>query len=306
MATLDSDDLRALTGYKAVTWVDTSGNAKTTIEAASAGTLVRLGPGTHALGANVVNVPDGVSVTGCGMGVTTITSTTDSLEDETGAIFCPGSNGYYADFTVAATSFDNTKFQVPFGWFVFQSASTNILVERVETYALVDGFYFDEGSSIVHMRDCVARSNWDALVITSGVEVFSERLRLYCIGPNTIGSQQTRAVNLDGSAIWHDRNSELVTWSTAGGAADSSIGVQVGNDNFTGRADLFGTVISSRKTSSIGGAAKDLYSPSSSVTSGVTLCNVDTDPIRWTNVTPRVVPSMSAYDVRKIVQSIRG
>jgi hypothetical protein len=42
------------------------------------------------------------------------------------------------------------------------------------------------------------------------------------------------------------------------------------------------------------------------VTSGVTLCNVDTDPIRWTNVTPRVVPSMSAYDVRKIVQSIRG
>jgi hypothetical protein len=228
MATLDSDDLRAITGFKAVTWVDTSGNAKTTIEAASAGTLVRLGPGTHALGANVVNVPDGVSVTGCGMGVTTITSTTDSLEDETGAIFCPGSNGYYADFTVAATSFDNTKFQVPFGWFVFQSASTNILVERVETYALVDGFYFDEGSSIVHMRDCVARSNWDALVITSGVEVFSERLRLYCIGPNTIGSQQTRAVNLDGSAIWHDRNSELVTWSTAGGAADSSIGVQGG------------------------------------------------------------------------------
>ena len=49
--------------------------ARTVIEAAPAGDVVRLGEGTHALGEHILQIPDGVRVLGAGAGVTVISST---------------------------------------------------------------------------------------------------------------------------------------------------------------------------------------------------------------------------------------
>lgn len=68
---LTAAERRKLTTYTTVTYISTSDNAKTVIEAASAGTLCILGPGTHST--TTINVPTGVAIRGAGWQNTLVT-----------------------------------------------------------------------------------------------------------------------------------------------------------------------------------------------------------------------------------------
>jgi hypothetical protein len=301
MATLDSDDLRALTGFKAVTWVDTSGNAKTTIEAASAGTLVRLGTGTHALGDNRIEIPDGVSVWGAGQSATRITSSYDSGEADECAVIKPGTGTWIKNLTVHCTLSDGTL-QLPIGYLASQTQPDHCLIEDVETIGQTDGIYVYEGTSKFVCRRVLARSNWDCFVVSSGSQLIVEDSIGLAIGSSSV---QCRTVNINGTGYFIGRRSHLLARNGTGGT-DGNVGVQIGGpDVGGGRAELIDCSIRTESTLAIAGKV-DLYTESGVSAGTCIVHNTSYDPAKVSGVTPIVIPSSTVHDVRKIVQSIRG
>lgn len=132
---------------------------KTVIEAATAGDLVLIGPGTFALGNNGIAEPDGVVVRGSGMDVTVITSTVVS----TTAIFKPGTNGKLSDLTIHGLNTD-WSYQRPLGIATGQSAYTNAVGERLHIIAYSDGYYATgDSATSMYLSDCWIETKYDCV-----------------------------------------------------------------------------------------------------------------------------------------------
>ncbi|KKL14537.1 hypothetical protein LCGC14_2514660, partial [marine sediment metagenome] len=175
---------------------------KTTAEAASATDVVLLGPGTFALGANTLEVPDNVSLYGSGMDMTVITSTVNLSVG--GAIVKPGSFGTVADMTIEGTLTDGTS-QAAFGKFLSgQSRITNAIGRNLRLKADTDGVYvFDDvGPSLLRLEDSVIEVKFDG-IINFGSESVIEVVNTSIVvtGPSSKGSGVSRGVNSAGGAI---------------------------------------------------------------------------------------------------------
>jgi hypothetical protein len=105
----DAADNLAARCTRTVTYIATTDNAKTIVEAASAGDLCILGPGTHDLGSSGIAVPAGCAVYGAGSGATSVINdgTVDVLSpagdiDLRGmTVTCPATNA--AMFAIVTT-----------------------------------------------------------------------------------------------------------------------------------------------------------------------------------------------------------
>ena len=188
-------------GNDALSWAtadETAGvGVKTDIEAASAGDLVEIGAGTFALGNNVINTPDGVSVRGQGIDITTITST---AELTTGAIVKPPTNGKISDFTIHGLNTDGT-FQAALGTNggAGQANFTDSFGERLRLIADTDGFYcLNASTCTMTLKDSLIETKYDGVTfISSGVHVLKLfNTTIIVTGPSTVaGDQSVRCVN---------------------------------------------------------------------------------------------------------------
>jgi hypothetical protein len=155
-----------ITGYKTVTWIDTTDTAKTVIEAATTGTLCILAPGTHAVGNNHIYVPDGVSVVGSGIDTTLMT-----VSYTAGVSFKPGSRSRISDFTL-----QNTAAGIPFGSDIPSGAFQNAVIERfkISSTSAIDGIYVSNGTACsAVLKDVIIESPFDHLVLAGGAHTFT-------------------------------------------------------------------------------------------------------------------------------------
>ena len=161
---------------------------KTVIEAASAGDIVVLLPGTFALGDTVINIPDGVSVKGAGIDVTTITSTAG--KGTRGCIVRPGGNAVLEDLTVTGLAAEGGTAQYAVG--VYSAASdgqqefANAIVRRVKTWANTGGFWCAPTSTASWvLEDSIGYSGVDGYGHTKGTVIAR---RCLFIGDGTVGT----------------------------------------------------------------------------------------------------------------------
>jgi hypothetical protein len=184
MATLDSDDLRALTGYHTVTYVAHTGNAvtsgaalKAAADAASAGHLIRIGAGLYTLGASDRITVNGWTLKGVGE-ASRINGGTTSSDTPVVALVGTGSvvEDLYLDYTGLR---DTTTINFPIGrWTTVDAALTSGVIRRVKVRAHSDCLYLkaDNGhESEMLLEDCDFESGIDAGVVqaaTGGVLKF--------------------------------------------------------------------------------------------------------------------------------------
>ncbi len=158
-------------------------NVKTTIEAASAGDVVLIGPGTYALGNNVIGIPAGVKVVGSGIDTTVITSTQVSV------IIKPGDNTEFSDCTVQGIAAAG-EFQFPYGTHEDhgKSAFTNAVIRRVKLIAEADCFYVRHSTACTCLaEDIICESNFDSVVLFTGDHVVTMiHPIIKSVGPNAI------------------------------------------------------------------------------------------------------------------------
>ena len=138
------------------------------ISVASAGDCINLGTGTFALGNAVLNLPDGVSITGAGQRLTVISSTAD-LNDK-GCIVCPGNGSVVSHLAIACVGVG--VYQGPFGFngaaTSAQSEKTNWALDDVYTTGDSDGLFI-HGTAVSPpvvrgiVRNCVFRSKYDTV-----------------------------------------------------------------------------------------------------------------------------------------------
>lgn len=144
-----------------LTWNKAKLSPKTTIEAASSGDMVIVGPGTFIMGNNRIVCPDNVSLIGAGIDATTITSTITNS-----TILKPGSNAVYRGFTILGAGGASSS-QLAFGAYSgdSDSAFTNVIVQDVHLKAWADGFYTNTSTQCTAiMRKCFVESGYDGIM----------------------------------------------------------------------------------------------------------------------------------------------
>lgn len=125
------------------------------LEAATSGDLVCMGPGTFNGGADVYDVPNGVSLVGSGQGVTTLSTTSG-----TKASVCPGNSSLIQDITISVGSGG-----YPLGSLVAtgQKSSTGVVYRNIATLGGIDGIIYTHTASTPTFTayDCYFKSGWD-------------------------------------------------------------------------------------------------------------------------------------------------
>lgn len=116
--------------------ISTSDDAEAVIEAQSAGTLCLLTPGTHAMGADALVIPDGVVVQGAGRDVTTLTSTVTSPT----ICVTPGDNSRICDLTIHSLNTSDGTFDFPLGC-GGSATFTNAVMQNLRIIGRTDGVY---------------------------------------------------------------------------------------------------------------------------------------------------------------------
>jgi len=181
---------------------------KTVIEAATAGDLVLIGPGTFALGNNGIVEPDGVVVCGSGMDVTVLTST----KNTTAAIFKPGTNGGLSDLTIHGINTDWT-YQRPLGLATGQSPYTNAVGKRLHIIAYSDGYYATgDSATSMYLEDCWIEAKYDCINCYSANQALTIRNSiLTAIGPfgSSPDLNYARAIVADNGGIVRAYNCQL-------------------------------------------------------------------------------------------------
>jgi hypothetical protein len=126
---------------------------------AVAGDLIIVGPGTFALGATAINLPDHVSIYGAGKYVTFITST---IASDTG-IVAPGSDSVVQDLNITGIA-SSGAFQAPIGK-ANGNTPTYALIRRCSLNADTDGIYFNNtvGGGTIDVVDCDISTKYDTL-----------------------------------------------------------------------------------------------------------------------------------------------
>ena len=161
MATLDSDDLTAIDnllaarGLPAVTLVKTSDNAASIINAAAAGSLIVLAPGTHTLSAAIELENDDVTIQGFG-NATVVSSTVDGVPIRTFA-----DNLTLRDFKLYSRSggLDSPGQGIGYNTTTFPSGVTgckNLRIKNITIDCLKDGIMFFPANSDANaiIEDC--------------------------------------------------------------------------------------------------------------------------------------------------------
>ena len=189
---------------------------KTVIEAASAGDVVVLLPGTFALGDNIIDVPNGVSLRGAGMDVTTLTSTaTLSGGSPKGVIIRPGSNSVIEDLTVRGIAGGGSLYQACFGVHsTYQDDFQNVLIRRCRGFATNDCVYIKDVTACDWiLEDCVFESEYDTYAHITSVAGSSAILRrCHLIASATAAANAV--VTVGGTIRLEDCTLEATTAST--------------------------------------------------------------------------------------------
>jgi hypothetical protein len=185
---------------------DTAWNTalKTKIEAASAGDVVIIGPGTYAIGDAVINVPNGVSVHGSGMDATRITSTADLTVASRGPIIKPGSDSVWQDMTIHGILTDGT-YQAAIGTRggAGQAAFTNAVGRRLRLTADSDGAYvFHSSACSLTLIDCIIETKYDAIVAFAANNIVTViNTPLIVTGPSATASGESNGVVAFGNGL---------------------------------------------------------------------------------------------------------
>lgn len=221
-------------------YLHTTTSAKTVIEAASANDVVILGPGTFALGDNIINVPDNVSVFGAGMNATWLTSTAELTQAGEGAILKPGSNSLILDMTVEGTLDDGT-YQAAIGANITgQSSFTNADARRCRFIADADGTYVaGESACSLTLIDCIVNTKYDCIAAMSSNAVVTA-IRTICVseGPSaTSPGGRTRGINAASGGLV--RLIDCHVHATDGGATET-IGYHCGSN---GSIEVYGGTV---------------------------------------------------------------
>lgn len=192
---------------------------KTVIEAATAGDLVLLGAGTFALATAYIATPDGVSVRGAGMDVTTITSTYATAQYP---ILRTPNNGELSDLTVYGT-LTNGSYQLPVGR--MSDTVAGFVCRAVKAKADSDSFYFSVQSN-GELIDCIGESLFDtfAFAASAGGTINATRCAFRATGPsNCAGGATARAIYVTYGTI-----NLMDCCLVASGATTTVLGISVG------------------------------------------------------------------------------
>ena len=138
------------------------------ISVAAFGDLIRVGAGTFAQGNAVLNLPDGVSLSGAGQRLTVISSTANLTD--LGCIVSPGNGSRVEHLTIAGVG--TGVYQGPFGWNAAatspQADKTNWVLNDVYTTGDSDGLLIHSVSATPPavrglIYNCVFRSKYDTV-----------------------------------------------------------------------------------------------------------------------------------------------
>lgn len=211
---LNTASLRKLTGYSTVVWIATSDDAEAVIEAQTAPSLCILSAGTHAMGADALVIPNGVSVVGCGRDATVLTSTNVST-----TLVKPGDNNLISDLTIKSLNTAIGNSDRCFG--AASGSFNNVHVRNVRIVGFHDGIYIATASA------CSVRFE--------NVQVESRQSPVICSGPHKIqfsdvevrafddqNSGECYGMMLDGNGAEYFGNNVRIDIhaSTSGGTVD--------------------------------------------------------------------------------------
>lgn len=168
------------------------------IAVAASGDTICTGPGIFALGAAVIELPDGVNLQGKGIDATLITST--AVLSTLGCIVKPGTGSRIADLTIqgiagagvyqAALGYRKASAGAP-----TQARFLHAWADRVRLIADADGVYIreepDPGTRCdLVMRDCLIETKYDGVTIISrNASIVLYDTRIVVIGPSSCGGQ---------------------------------------------------------------------------------------------------------------------
>lgn len=204
---------QAIRGTPSIAYVTHDGNDTTsgttlrsTIQGASSGTLVVVGPGTFALANTGIAIPAGVSVSGAGMYATKITSTAQL--GFVGAIIKPGTGSSISDLWIAAVHFNGI--QAPYGADkdTSQVVPTYATVERVYMTSDVDGIYFTVASAsppacTITIRESIIETKFDAAKVRNASGAWADfRIDFYdcelrALGPSLYVPGTSRGISIE-------------------------------------------------------------------------------------------------------------
>ena len=219
---------RMLSRFKACTWIDTTDSAKTIIEAASAGTLCILGPGTHALGGNSITVPANVSVVGCGRDVTVVTSTLTAA-----VIWRLGNNTLTEGFTIQSLNTTDGVFDYPLG--LSSGSFSNARVRHMKLIGRSDGVYITTTSACSgEFEDIIIQTEYDGWlshnVSTPPAHYFVVRdVRIDLVETNETNTIQGANFGGSTSAQYIVNNLQVSLTAPPSGSTDQMIGVRNGS-----------------------------------------------------------------------------
>lgn len=131
----------------------------------TSGDTIFVGPGTFTENGGII-LPNNVSLSGSGIGVTKIQSTLGVLSGH--VIVKPGNNSFVSNLTIEGTATAPT-YQGPIGAGASDTAFTNATVMDIETIANSDGIYFTLNSSPCSMTvfNSVLRAKYDCVAVIS-------------------------------------------------------------------------------------------------------------------------------------------
>lgn len=205
---------------------------------AAAADIIIAFSGTIAEGVNSINLPDGVSLFGAGVGATRITS--EAVLGAQGPIVKPGTRSLIQDVTIEATLTDGTYQGCVGAYVAAQSAFTNALVQRVHLIGDSDGVYINKSGTACSMvmRDSRVDTKYDAIRLMGNAANAVDLVDVHCTaaGPTATGVGFARAVAV--------RAGTLRMFGGSARASDSGVHtVGLETDNSTGFIKAYGVVI---------------------------------------------------------------
>ena len=256
-------------------YLHTTTSVKTVIEAASANDVVLLGPGTFALGDNVISVPNNVSVYGAGMEATHLTSTASINQASEGAIVNPGNRSVIGDMTIEGTLSDGSS-QGPIGSSDFnasQKAFNDAVGIRLKLVADADGVYIRHASACsLTLIDSMILSKFDAVIIAdvNGVAVHTVDVincSVLVYGPSAVAANVSHGIRIGSTAPGRIRVFDSHVRVEEGGSIET-IGLQ---NEGTGTIEMYGGSIYAFD------ATGNVYAVSNESTGAIIIAGVEYD-----------------------------
>lgn len=222
----------------------------TAVNTAQAYDTIYIGSGVFALGNNVLNVPDYVSMFGSGIETTNITSTNSSNQVlKAGAIVRPGSYATLGYLTIQHTQ-TTALYQYPLGFVtkVGQQPVVNAIITSVHVIGQTDGIFLDNtkaGTTHYSMKvfDSLLESQWDTVAensiwpsdnIQNTVEIYNTHINTICPnafsnGVSSITALGNSKINIYGGDLYYNcsASQKAITASTGANITVNLYGTRV-------------------------------------------------------------------------------